>query len=509
MIAQDLTNLGATEIAALIASGDLGALEVTDAKIVRIQERNPSLNALVAERFDAARKEAQEIDQKRRQGAPLPPLAGVPTTIKEALDVAGLPSTGGIPSRRGHRAARDCAAVGRLKAAGAVILGKSNVAQTMIFAETDNPLFGRTTHPLDPTRTPGGSSGGEAALIAAGCSVLGLGTDLGGSVRIPAAFCGIASLKPTAGRLPDPQRLSVPIGALGIPSQLGPMAARVADVESALGVLNPFAFGLRPSASVDLSQLRVGVYEHDGVFPASPGVRRVVRTAASTLREHGATVVDWTIPEPAAVMSMYYGILSADGASGLRRLLRGSATDVRVMLLTFLSGRSRATSALLSRLASMLGQAQLSAVIDGLGGRSVDALWQLHERQMDYQELFAARMDDTEAGPLDLLIGPPVATPAFTHGATKDLGVPGIYTTLFNFLGYPAGVVPSGKVRRGEESDRRPTRDLAERAAARVEVGSVGLPLAVQVAGRPWCEHHVLAAMAAIEKASDAESARW
>jgi len=502
MLANELSGLGAVDLAALIARGEISAREVTDAKIAVIEQRNPQLNALVAQRFDAARQDARHIDARRMKGEALPPLAGVPTTIKDVLDVEGLPSTSGIPSRRDHRAAADAAEVATLKRAGAVVLGKTNVAQLLIFIESDNPLHGRCNHPLDAARTPGGSSGGEAALIAAGGSALGLGTDIGGSVRVPAAFCGIASMKPTAGRIPDPGRLSVPIGQLGIQSQLGPLARRVADVEAALRVLNPAPFALPPSSSIDVSTLRVGVYEHDGLFAASPGVRRAVREAAAALRAAGATVTNWTLPDPAEVRALFFAMLSADGGAGFKRLLRHDKRDIRVMQLLFSAGRSRPTRALLAALVRALGQRHLAALLDSIGGRSVDALWQLCERQVDYRERFAQAMDRSDAGRLDLLIGPPVATPAFRHGATKDLGLPGIYSTLYNVLGYPAGVVPMGRVRAGEESDRPASKDMAEKAAAQSEAGSVGLPLAVQVAARPWQEHQALAAMAVIESAS-------
>jgi len=502
MVANELMNLGATDLAALIARAELSAREVTDAKIAVIEQRNPQLNALVAQRYDAARGEAQQVDARRMRGEALPPLAGVPTTIKEVLDVQGLPSTGGLASRAGHRAASDSEPVACLKRAGAVVLGKTNVAQALIYVETDNPLHGRCNHPSDPLRTPGGSSGGEAALLAVGGSALGLGTDLGGSVRVPAAFCGVASLKPTAGRLPDMGRLSVPVGALAIPSQLGPMGRRVADVEALLRVLNPASFALPASTSVDMTKLRVGVYEHDGVFAPSPGVRRAVRDAAAALRSAGATVVSWKIPDPGEAQALFFGLLGADGGAGLKRLLRGSRKDVRVAQLLFMGGRSAPTRSALIALARIFGQGHLAAVLQSLRSGNVDDYWRLCERQIDYRTRFAKMMDASDAGALDLLLGPPVATPAFTHGATKDMGLPGIYTTLYNVLGYPAGVVPVSRVQAGEESDRPASSDMAEKAAARVEAGSAGLPLAVQVAARPWCEHQALAAMAAIEVAT-------
>jgi fatty acid amide hydrolase len=321
-------------------------------------------------------------------------------------------------------------------------------------------------------------------------------------VRVPAAFCGIASIKPTAGRIPDPTRLSVPVGQLGIQSQIGPMARRVADIEAALQVLNPSAFTLPASASVDVSALRVGVYDHDDIFAASPGVRRAVREAAAALRAAGATVVDWTVPDPREAQALFFSMVAADGGAGMKRLMRRDPKDVRVMQLLFTGGRSRPTRSVLAALVRALGQRHLGALIDSIGERSVDGLWQLCERQIDYRDRFAQAMDTSDAGRLDLLLGPPVATPAFLHGATKDLGLPGIYTSLYNVLGYPAGVVPVGKVRTGEESDRPASKDMAEKAAARSEAGSAGLPLAVQVVARPWCEHQALAAMHVIEAAA-------
>jgi len=153
----------------------------------------------------------------------------------------------------------------------------------------------------------------------------------------------------------------------------------------------------------------------------------------------------------------------------------------------------------LASLVRSLGQRHLSAVLDAVGGRSIDELFQLVERQVDYRLRFERAMDTSDAGPLDLLIGPPVATPAFLHGATKDLGLPGIYSLLYNVLGFPAGVVSMGKVKPGEECDRPASTDMAEKAAVKTEANSAGLPLAVQVAGRPWQEHQVISAMRTLE----------
>ena len=499
MVTHELLTLGATDSAALIARGEISATEVLEARIAAIEKRNPQLNAVVIKRYAAARDEARAIDARRARGEALPPLAGVPVSIKETIDVAGLASSGGAPARAGHSAAADCEAVAAWRAAGAVVVGKTNIAQALVFVETDNPLYGRTNHPENDERSPGGSSGGEATTVAIGGSALGLGTDIGGSGRIPAAFCGIASIKPTAGRLPDMGRLSIPVGQGAIGSQLAPMARNVADVELGLSVLNPSHLRLTPSREVDLSRLRVGVFESDGLFAPAPGVRRVVREAAARLKAAGVQVVSFAVPEPELVRDLFYRLLSADGGAGLKRVVRGGRVDARVTQMLLVASLPRSLRRAVAGLAGLAGQRHLPALLRAIGGTDTDDCWRLAEAQMDYRQRFAAAMLRHQAGPLHLLLSPVMPVPAFRHRATLDLGVPGVYTSLYNLLGWPAGVVPVSRVRAGEESDRVPGRDLAERAAAATEAGSVGLPLAVQVAARPWCEHEVLAAMRAIE----------
>lgn len=199
-----LIDLSAVQMADMVVRGDVSAAELVEAHIERIEQVNPALNAVVVRRYEQARAEAQETDKRRARGESLGPLGGVPITIKESIDVAGTPSTFGLPWRANTLAECDEAHVAQMKAAGAVILGKTNVAQQLLYAESDNPLYGRTNNPWNPERTAGGSSGGEGAIIAAGGSLLGLGTDIGGSVRFPAAFCGIASLETDGGAHPRP-----------------------------------------------------------------------------------------------------------------------------------------------------------------------------------------------------------------------------------------------------------------------------------------------------------------
>lgn len=504
---ETLIQLSATELAKMIASGDISSAEAVEAHIERIEHVNPALNAVVVKRYDAARAEAKEADARRARGETLAPLHGVPITIKESLDLVGTSSTFGLPARANHRAEQDDLYVARLREAGAIILGKTNVAQLLLYFESDNPVYGRSNNPWNLNRTPGGSSGGQAAIIAAGGSPMGLGTDIGGSLRIPATFCGIASLKPTAGRTPDAGRCSVPIGQRAIVSQVGVLARTVADValgtELVNGGRNPATeppMPLGDPGTVDVSRLRIAYYTEDGTFQTAPTAQRAVLEAADILKRLGAQVTAWTPPDVSSAVDLFFGILSADGARGLTRALGRDKRDPRIASLAFMAGRSRATLAILSGLLTLLGQPGMAGSIRSFGHHDTHHYWQLVEAQMHYQRRFGEALDHRDGGPFDVIVCPACPLPALTHGASRDVLTTGGCTILYNLLGYPAGVVPFTRVRSDEEGDRAPSRDMVEKTARRVERGSTGLPVGVQVVARPWREHVALAAMRALEE---------
>jgi fatty acid amide hydrolase len=502
-----LTQRSAGELASMIARGDISAIEVVEAHIARIERANPALNAVVVKRYDNARAEARRADELRAKGEWLGPLHGVPITVKECLDLPGTPSTFGLPAQANVLATQDDRYVARMRAAGAIILGKTNAAQLLIYIESDNPVYGRTNNPWNLDRTPGGSSGGEGAIIAAGGSPLGLGTDVGGSLRVPATFCGIVSLKPTAGRTPDAGRYSFPIGERAIVSQVGALARQVADVALGLEIINggrnpnvepPMPLG--DPGAVDVSRLRVACYTDDGTFTVAPAVRRAVVEAADILRSAGAQVVEWRPPDVSSAVALFYGILSADGGSGLKQLLNRQKRDPRVAALLFLAQRSRPTLAVMEEVLQTVGQRQLAGLVRNFGHRDTLHYWRLVEAQMAYQQRFLEALDHDAGGPFDAILCPACALPAFTHGSSRDLGVAGGYACLYNLLGYPAGVVPVTRVRANEEVGRAPSRDIIERTAYNVERGSAGLPVGVQVVARPWREHVALAVMRTIEE---------
>lgn len=501
-VATDTARCSAAELAQAIAAGQLSASDAVEAAIARIEQVNPALNAVVVKRYAAARTEAAEADQRRARGEPLGPLHGVPITVKECLDLAGTPSTFGFASRASHRAEQDDAYVARLRAAGAIVVGKTNVAQALIFVETDNPLYGRTNNPWNLERTCGGSSGGEAAIIAAGGSTLGIGTDIGGSLRYPANFCGIASLKPTAGRTDDAGRYSFPIGQRAIVSQVGIMARTVEDVALGTSIISdgqPGVPALGDWRDIDVASLRVACYTNDGTFPVTPAITRAISEAAEALRRAGARVVDWQPPQVPHAVDLFYRILSADGGKLLLERFRSDPIDPRLKMIRQLASSPRW---LLSAMASGLkasGQASLAAGLGSFGHTSAAEYMQAVEEQLAYRELFAQALDTTSAGRCDLILCPASPLPAFVHGATADLATGGGYTNLYNILGWPAGIVPVTRVRPGEEVSLTPSKDRVLNTAYNCQVESAGLPVGVQVVARPWQEHQALAAMLAIE----------
>jgi fatty acid amide hydrolase len=506
---KEIADLSAREIARRIAARELSAADTLEHFIGRLETVDGKLNAITVELFASARETAAEVDRAVSRGEKLPPLAGVPVTIKECFDLSGTASTFGLSSRRDIIESRDDPYVAALRAAGAVPMAKTNLPQLMIFTETDNPLYGRTNNPWDLERSCGGSSGGEAAVIAAGASPLGLGNDIGGSLRIPAAFCGITSLRPTAGRLPDHCTHGLPVGQTAIVSQVGAMARWVEDVTLGLQVLDhardPLVDpgpALGDPASVDLSRLRFVVFDDDGEFPASPAVRRAVGEAARILVAAGAKQIGWKPPALNRAIDLLFAALSADRTTTFRRMLRGNKVDRRVRPLLLIGGLPLWLRGVAGALLDGLGQHRLARNMRRFASGTVDDYWQTVEAVSAFRHDLLRSLDEAEGGPADVILCPAYALPAVRHGATELMPMPGAYAPIVNVSGFPAGVVPVTRVRPGEESDRPPSRDLMERVARETEKGSAGLPIAVQVIARPWHDHVALAAMAAIETAA-------
>jgi amidase len=292
----------ASELARLVRERALSAAEIVEAHLRRIEAVDGTINAVVALDAERALAAAREIDAGR---GPDGPMRGVPFTVKDNLEAAGLEMTIGDPARAGVVPDGDATVVRRMRDAGAILLGKTNCPPYGGGIETDNPVHGRTGNPYDPARTPGGSSGGEAAIVAAAGSAIGLGTDSGASVRLPAHFCGLAAIKPTSGRVPVTGVIDDegPIGALGdARTQVGILARGVADVALALSVVagpdgrdgGVAPVPLRRRGTV--AGLRVGCFAEVDHARADPATARVLAEAAAALREAGAAVEETVLP---------------------------------------------------------------------------------------------------------------------------------------------------------------------------------------------------------------------
>ncbi|WP_295376050.1 amidase family protein [uncultured Pseudacidovorax sp.] len=298
-----LIHQGATACARAVAAGEATALELCDAAIAAIEAKDGALNAVVLRDFDRARDQARAADARRAKGE-RPALLGVPMTVKESFNIAGLPTSWGLPPFRDFRPATDAAAVQRLKAAGAVILGKTNVPAALADWQTANPIHGRTVHPLDASRTPGGSSGGGAAALAAGLVALELGSDLMGSLRVPAHFCGVWAHKPSTGILPmrgqafpgTPDTLGPPPD---LPTVIGPIARTADDLLLALDVLagpempmaQAWQLQLPPPRQPDPARWQVLVLDAHPLAPSDTEVRGAVAEAARRLQAQGARIM--------------------------------------------------------------------------------------------------------------------------------------------------------------------------------------------------------------------------
>jgi amidase len=325
-LSRDLLDQSATDLAQALADREVSALELTDAAIARIEARDIAINAVVVRDFDRAREAAHAADAALARGE-RGSLLGVPMTVKESHDVEGLPSTWGSELFKDYVAPRDSAGVARLKRAGAVILGKTNVPPMLADWQSNNPIYGRTLNPWDPTRSPGGSSGGSAAALAAGMTPLEFGSDIGGSIRVPAAFCGVYGHKPSYGLVPG--RGQSPMGLDGAPPPLavvGPLARTTVDLRLALDVLaGPdevegvgYKLDLPAPRHGELADFRVLVVTELPGVATDGEIRTAIEGLADQLAARGAQVTRGAshLPDVARSREVYMGLLNTAMSRG-------------------------------------------------------------------------------------------------------------------------------------------------------------------------------------------------
>ena len=502
----------ATELADLMARGEVTSVEITQAHLDRIDETDRSLKAFVTVLAESALRDAARADEERAKGR-RGPLLGLPISIKESIDMAGHASTMGVPSRVGQRATSDAVLVAMVREQGGVILGRTNISQFNLYHEARNPLFGCTSNPFRLTHTPGGSSGGEAAAIAAGFSPMGIGGDIGGSIRVPAHFAGICGLKPTLDLWSNAGSNTALVGQEVIRGQAGPLARTVADVALLFRALDPRRAteldGRVPP--IDLAArreeftkpCRIGIVDEGVLLAPSPALRRALRRSAEVLRAAGHEVFEVRLPDTETAVLAYFAALSADAGETIGKALHGGAVDPVLAALSRTARLPDGVRKTLVKVARLAGDPAAAALLESLGKKSVAELWRITDRIRKWRSQVLAFMARER---LDALIAPPFATPALPHGKSQDFAIAGGFSMLFNLAQLPAGTVPVLRVR-AEETIRASAKGRFAKMAAEVDAQSLGLPVGVQVVGKPWEDERVLALMAQIEAgvANDAE----
>ena len=446
----------AKSIAQAIQDKDVSAVEVVQAHLDRIDEVNGRLNAVVRLCADRALDEARSADAALARGESRGPLHGVPMTLKDSHDTEGVVTTGGTMGRREFIPQRDSTVAARLRAAGAILLGKTNTPELTMAGETDNLVFGLTNNPYGLDRTPGGSSGGAAAIVSAGGSPFDMGSDTGGSIRDPAHFCGIAGIKPNSGRVSRTGHVvDYTMGAQDSYTQIGPMARYVEDLALTLPIISgldgedpaivPMPLG--DPAGVDIGRLRVAYYvESNGYRSPTVETKAAVHRALAAISDSVASVEE-RFPEPISRLpELRPRVDDGDGWAWCQRLLdRAGTTEPSPTLLRSMAAAQPVTTA------------EFTRAMEDLDRYRSDMLGFIR----DY----------------DVIICPTVATPAPVHGSTcQEDYRDAFYSGPYNVTGWPATVVRCG-------------------------TSPEGLPIGVQVISRPWREDVSLALAARIESA--------
>jgi amidase len=455
----EIWQLSATELAQRIARRQLSSAEVVDAHLARIDAVNPALNAVVRVLADEARAAAALADKRLADGETVGPLHGVPFTVKENIDMAGLPTTWGVPALATAVVPADAPVVERMRAAGAIPIARTNLPDMALRVHTDSSLHGLTRNPWHPGRTAGGSSGGEAAALASGMSPIGLGNDIGGSLRNPANACGIASIRPSAGRVPDAGFVPAEdrLLAVQLMNVQGPMARRVADVRLGLQVLmgahprDPWSIDAPFEGPILARPIRVAVLPEPPGGGTDPKVAAAVRRAAHALVDAGYVVEETCPPRYDDAIGCWQRLIMGDFGSVLALLSPMMGADAMAFLNNFNQD--------IPPLADAAAWSQLMAKRDGI-----------------------ARAWSTFMADRPLLLSPTWTQLPFEHGfdsatpagsaATKELMRPVVPA---NLLGLPSACVPAG---RDEET---------------------GLPIGVLITGRRLREDLCLEAAEAIE----------
>jgi amidase len=451
-----------TEITENIRTKKISPVEVVSAHLERIAALQPKVNAFVHLDSAAAREQARRAEQAVLRGDELSLLHGVPVSVKSCIDVAGWPCPGGSLLRKSYAAAHDAVLVARLKAAGAIVLGNTNTPEFLMAYETDNLVSGKTSNPWDLSRSAGGSSGGEAAAIAAGCSMGGVGSDGGGSIRVPAHFCSICGLKPTPGRVPATGHFPAGVGAFAWTGVVGPIARTIADVRALFEVMagpDPgdalsSAVPVRGVSDADLKGLRVGILDSDALGVADEEINAAVIKAANNLAAQGFVLEPLRLKGLDRAIELWWFFFGPAIAHLFRPSIAGQEEQLSPIFREYLE----------------VAEAEPRVTLDAF-------LAACAERDVLRAEILSQMRD------VPILLSPVSSTTAFLHaegtwrpGAKHSYRDTMRFSQWLNLTGLPGASVPVG-------------------------ISANGLPIGVQVIGRPHEEELVLSVAEQIEKA--------
>ncbi|KAH8172511.1 amidase domain-containing protein [Sarocladium implicatum] len=484
-----ICQLDHSDLSKRLSKGDVSAEEVVLAYIKKAIDVHKKTNCLTEILFEDAVQRAKELDTYRRQnGQVFGSLHGIPMSVKDQFNVRGYDTTLGYVGRAHQPAEEDASLVQILLKEGAVIIAKTNLPQSIMMAETTNPLWGVTTNPRDPAFTPGGSSGGESALLALNGSLVGWGTDLGGSIRSPAHMTGLYGFKPSHGRLPY---YNVPVSTEGqdhVPSVVGPLARSLESIikvtrtviDAKPWTLDPRCIRM-PWSTEAFDEalgrpLTIGIIWDDGVVRVHPPITRSLEMVSAKLKEAGHEVVDWAPDGHYDCIKVQDAYYNADGGEDIRRDVAAGGEPMLPYV---------------------------KAMLDRSPAISVYEYWQLHRRRLSCQKNYLDRWETTRAPgsgrKIDVLLSPVAAHSAVPHNTVRYPA----YTKVWNFLDYPALSFPVSHVMKDidqPDPDYEPRNEMDEYNWKLYDPAAMdGHPIGLQVVGQRHEEEKVLAAAQVIE----------
>ncbi|EIW83689.1 amidase signature enzyme [Coniophora puteana RWD-64-598 SS2] len=515
--------LGATasEIADHISKGEWTATEVVEAFIARAALAQAKTNCLTEVLFADARRQAEELDDEfARTKQTRGPLHGVPVSFKDQFDIEGFDSVTGFSAWIGDRSKKNAFLVDQCRKAGAIIIAKTNVPQTMFAYECCNPVFGRTTNPWSDKHTCGGSSGGEAALLAMDGSALGVGSDIGGSLRIPTSYCGLYSLKPTPDRVSGDGTRGCQPGYEAVKVCYGPMARSIADCDlfcrmflgkqSIVPDVPPV-----PYRDVELPKiLRFGYYKTDGLATSSPACQRAVQETVDALQREGHECIEFDVkPLALEILRVFAGLATSDSYEKMLSHLHGDPQESSLFIATLGPKLPGFVRRLMEWAAQyIMGDKVFAEILHEARGKSVREFVEFTDARNKVNRAFYEQI--WNGLQLDGIICPVQALPAIPHGSCAYLAPLATATVTYNVVESAVGVVPVTRVKPGVDdlppgfkagqngnSKILETAMYFEKEAVYNPARMAGLPVGVQIVGRKWEDEKVLAMMRVVDEA--------